>query len=472
MTQLGLFSFSMKGFIKKFKTSFAVASAAVVLSPLIAFASESSSSEGEHGAFAITFLWIAIILLIAKLSGFIERWGQPSVLGELIAGVIIGNLVLVGINIFEPIKADNIIAFLAELGVVILLFQVGLESNIQEMRRVGVKAGLVAIVGVIAPFVLGSFIVGPMLLPGLSQNAYLFLGAALTATSVGITARVFKDLGKMQTSEAKIVLGAAVIDDVLGLIILAVVSALVTTGAVSLGIISGIVAKSVLFLIGAIVLGQIFAPQISRIFAKIQSGTGMKFTIVIAFGLITAYLAQFIGLAPIVGAFAAGLVLDPVHFRFFKDPEIISDFKDAIADIAPKAREKVIARINYHAHRHIEDIIEPIGLFLVPIFFVYTGISVNLATLFNPQIIFVALAITAVAFIGKIAAGMVAGSNVNKLVVGFAMVPRGEVGLIFATIGRSLGVVSEEVFSIIVIMVILTTLLTPPILSVLLKKNS
>jgi len=131
----------------------------------------------------------------------------------------------------------------------------------------------------------------------------------------------------------------------------------------------------------------------------------MKFTIVIAFGLITAYLAQFIGLAPIVGAFAAGLVLDPVHFRFFKDPEIITDFKEAIADIAPKAKERVMARINYHAHRHIEEIIEPIGLFLVPIFFVYTGISVNLATLFNPQIILVALAITVVAFVGKIAAG-------------------------------------------------------------------
>lgn len=472
MTPWGLFSFIMKGIINKIKTSIGLGTAAVLTSPIAAFAAEEAghAEEGGHGAFAITFLWIAIILLIAKLSGFIERWGQPSVLGELIAGVIIGNLALVGINIFEPIKADNIIAFLAELGVVILLFQVGLESNIHEMRKVGAKAGLVAIVGVVAPFVLGAFLVGPALLPGLSQNAYLFLGAALTATSVGITARVFKDLGKMATNEAKIVLGAAVIDDVLGLIILAVVSALVTTGAVSAGIISGIVAKSVLFLVGAIVLGQIFAPQISRIFSKIQSGTGMKFTIVISFGLITAYLAQFIGLAPIVGAFAAGLVLDPVHFRFFKDPEIITDFKEAITDLAPKAKDRVMARINYHAHRHIEEIVEPIGLFLVPIFFVYTGISVNLETLFNPQILLVALAITAVAFVGKIAAGFVAGKGVNKLVVGFAMAPRGEVGLIFATIGRSLGVVSEEVFSVIVIMVILTTLLTPPVLSVLMKK--
>lgn len=471
MTQRGLFSFNMRGFINKLKTSIGLAATAVVTSPIASFASEAGGEEAGHGAFAITFLWIALILIIAKLSGFIERWGQPSVLGELIAGVIIGNLVLLGINIFEPIKSDSIITFLAELGVVILLFQVGLESNIHEMRKVGVKAGLVATVGVILPFILGAFVVGPALLPGLDPNAYLFLGAALTATSVGITARVFKDLGKMQSSEAKIVLGAAVLDDVMGLIILAVVSALVTTGAVSMGVISVIVAKSVLFLVGAIVLGQIFAPQISRIFAKIQSGTGMKFTIVISFGLITAYLAQLIGLAPIVGAFAAGLVLDPVHFRFFKDPEIISDLKGVLADLAPKAKEKVMARINYHAHRHIEEIIEPVGWLLIPIFFVYTGISVNLETLFNPQILMVALAITAVAFIGKIAAGFVAGKGVNNWVVGFGMAPRGEVGLIFATIGRSLGVVSEEVFSVIVIMVILTTLLTPPILSVLLKRT-
>ena len=460
----------MKGIINKFKTSIGLGTVAVLTSPITVFAA-GGGDEGGHGAFAITFLWIAIILIIAKLSGFIEKWGQPSVLGELIAGVIIGNLFLVGINIFEPIKSDGIITFLAELGVVVLLFQVGLESNIHEMRKVGIKAGLVAIVGVVLPFILGAFIVGPTLLPGLDPNAYLFLGAALTATSVGITARVFKDLGKMQSNEAKIVLGAAVLDDVMGLIILAVVSALVTTGAVSAGVISMIVGKSILFLVGAIILGQIFAPQISKIFAKIQSGTGMKFTIVISFGLITAYLAQLIGLAPIVGAFAAGLVLDPVHFRFFKDPEIISDLKEALTDIAPKAKEKIMTRINYHAHRHIEEIIEPIGWLLIPIFFVYTGISVNLETLFDPQILLVALVITAVAFIGKIASGFVAGKGINKLVVGFGMSPRGEVGLIFATIGRSLGVVSEEVFSVIVIMVILTTLLTPPVLSVLLKRS-
>ncbi|MBU0645899.1 cation:proton antiporter [Patescibacteria group bacterium] len=420
--------------------------------------------------FAQTFFWIAVILIAAKLSSLVERFGQPSVLGELVIGVILGNLALLGIHSFEPLRQNEIIAFLAELGVVILLFQIGLESNINQMKKVGLKAFLVATVGVIVPFVLGTYVVGPWLLPGLTANAYLFLGATLTATSVGITARVFKDLGKLQTPEAQIVLGAAVIDDVMGLIILAVVSAIVTIGAVSLGTVSIIVAKAVLFLVGAIVIGQLIAPILGRSFSQIHTGVGMKFTLAICFGLLMAFLAHLIGLAPIVGAFAGGLVLDPVHFRYFKDPSIVRDVKVAVREADVHTREQVLKAIEPHAHRHIEDIIEPVAFFLVPIFFVMTGFGVKLETMFDLPILLTALGITAVAFVGKIVAGLVAG-QVDKKIVGFGMVPRGEVGLIFAMIGKGLGVVNDEIFSIIVIMVILTTLLTPPILTYLIKKE-
>ena len=439
---------------------------ALIVVPL----AQASSEEGGAHNFATTFLWIAVILVAAKLSSLVEKIGQPSVLGELIIGVILGNLVLLGLHIFEPIKTDPIIAFLAELGVVILLFQIGLESNIKKMRQVGLRAFLVACVGVVVPFILGTYVVGPLLLPGLSFNAYLFLGATLTATSVGITARVFRDLNKLQIPEAQIVLGAAVLDDVMGLIILAVVSAIVTLGAVSFGMIALITAKAILFLVGAIILGQLFAPYLGKIFAKIHTGVGMKLTLAISFGLTIAYLAQKIGLAPIVGAFAAGLVLDPVHFQYFKDPKVVSDIKEGIKDAPQEIQKKVNEIIEPHAHRHIEDLIEPIGYFLVPIFFVVTGINVKLETLFNLPILLVALGITAAAFIGKIVSGLVAG-KVNKSIVGFGMIPRGEVGLIFAMIGKSLGIVSDEIFSAIVIMVILTTLLTPPILTFLLRRQ-
>jgi Kef-type K+ transport system membrane component KefB len=431
--------------------------------------SESGAAEG-HGAFAITFLWIAIVLVAAKLSSLVEKWGQPAVLGELVMGVILGNLVLLGIYVFEPIKHDNIIAFLAELGVVILLFQIGLESNIHEMKKVGLKAGIVAIIGVVAPFVLGTWFVGPWLLPGMSQNAYLFLGAALTATSVGITARVFKDLGKLRTSEAKIVLGSAVIDDVLGLIILAVISAMVTAGTVSIASIGWILGKALLFLVGSVVIGQLIAPGLGRLLPKIQAGAGMKFTLAICFGLLFAYFAQIIGLAAIVGAFAAGLVLDPVHFKYFKDPSIVREIREKFKDHEEETKSTLSYIIQKHSHRHIEDLIEPIAHFFVPIFFVFTGMAVNLSTMFDPKILLVALAVTVVAIIGKLVSGLGAFGE-NKWLVGWGMVPRGEVGLIFATIGMGLGVVNDQLFSVIVIMVILTTLIPPPILGWMLKRQ-
>ena len=186
--------------------------ATVVAAPDVLAAGGEEAASGHGHSIAIIFLWVAVILVLAKLVSLIERFGQPAVLGELVLGVILGNLVLVGVQWFEPIVENEIMQFIAEMGVVILLFQVGLETRIVEMQRVGLRAGLVAIIGVVLPFVLGTYLVGPLLLPGLSANTYLFLGAALTATSVGITARVFRDLGTLQSPESKIVLGAAVID--------------------------------------------------------------------------------------------------------------------------------------------------------------------------------------------------------------------------------------------------------------------
>lgn len=436
------------------------------------FASSAHAADGAGAEpnVALTFLYIVIFLLVAKASSFVERIGQPAVLGELAAGVVLGNLVLIGVPIFEPIKSDPYIRFLAELGVVILLFQVGLESDIDEMRRVGMRAFLVACVGVALPFILGAVLVGPLLLPGLDQNAYLFLGATLTATSVGITARVFRDLGKLQTAEAQIVLGAAVIDDVLGLIILAVVSAIVTSGTVSAGTIAFITLKAIVFLGAAIVLGQLLAPRLNRAFSAIHTGTGMKFTVALAFGLALAYLAHEIGLAPIVGAFAAGLVLDPVHFDDFREPEIVDDIHAELARAPHIFRERFDALLKKHSDRHIQDLIEPLGFLLVPIFFLLTGMNVRLDALLNLHVLWIALGITAVAFAGKIAAGLAAG-RVQKILVGVGMIPRGEVGLIFAASGRALGVVNDEIFSIIIIVVVFSTLVTPPLLAWLLQRK-
>lgn len=439
----------------------------IVLVGLAAYAARPGAGSPTA---ATIFLWIAVLLLIAKLSGLIERFGQPAVLGELVVGVVLGNLTLVGIEAFEAVAHSEVIRFLAELGVVVLLFQIGLESNIAKMRAVGARAFMVATVGVVAPFVLGTYLVGPWLLPGLSFNAYLFLGATLTATSVGITARVFRDLGKLKLPEAQIVLGAAVLDDVMGLIILAVVSAIVTVGSVSMGVISWIAAKAVLFLVGSIIGGQLAAPRLGRLLSRVHAGAGMKFTLAISFGLILAWLASVVGLAPIVGAFAAGLILDPVHFRRFRKPAVVHDIRAALSAADPATRARVTATLERHSRHHVEELINPLAYLLVPLFFVFTGMEVELVTLLNPTVLLIALGVTAAAFVGKIVSGAAAG-RVNKWIVGFGMIPRGEVGLIFASIGKSLGVVSDDVFSVIVVMVIVTTLATPVILTWLLRRS-
>ena len=313
------------------------------------------------------------------------------------------------------------------------------------MRRVGASAFLVALIGVVTPFALG-WLAGAWLLPGHSPYVQAFLGAVLTATSVGITARVLRDLNATQTTEARIILGAAVIDDVMGLVILAVVSSAITVagqggGPLPLAKIAWISAKALGFLAAAIFFGTLLAPRLLGLAARVRV-RGILLTSGLLFCFLLSYLAALAGLAPIVGAFAAGLILEPAYFDQFEE-----------------SRE-----------RSLESFLNPVSAFLVPIFFVLTGIRVELATLGDPRILGLAAVLILVAWLGKQACSLgILERGVDRLTVGLGMVPRGEVGLIFANIGATLTIGGERVitsatYSAVVIMVIVTTLVTPPAL--------
>jgi len=419
-------------------------------------------------------LWLAIILLAARLfAPLAQKIGFPAVLGELLLGVVLGNLGLLGIHYFDTIARDPIIMFMAELGVIILLLQIGLETRLGDLVSVGLRASAVGSVGIVVPFVLGAFVAGPLVLPGMEFNAYLFLGATLAATSVGITGRVFRDLGKLKMPEAQIVLGAAVIDDVLGLVILAVVSSLVEAGTVSVFEVAMIIGKAVAFLGGSIALGRAVAPHLLRWVSRLDNSHSMLFSLVLVVGLFMAWLAHAVGLAPIIGAFAAGLLFEPVFLKEFETPKLVQDIEPLLpAAVDAEKMQKIRAVLARHTSHQHEHMLEPIGYFFVPVFFVLTGMQVDLTALADPKVVAVALGITVAAVVGKLAAGFVAGKGMNPWLVGWGMVPRGEVGLIFAMVGKKLGVMSEAMFSVIVIMVILTTLLTPPILTVLLRRQA
>jgi Kef-type K+ transport system membrane component KefB len=431
-----------------------------VLFVTLAAPSAWAAGSGHKDPIAPTLIALVLILAAAKIgSELFERLNQPAVLGELLAGVVLGNLVLIhpSWNFFEPLRMTSgapewavVVDQLARIGVVILLFEVGLESTIQGMLKVGGSSFLVAAVGVIAPFGLGYGIswlmirelpagLVPIVPPGFSLHyVHLFIGAVLCATSVGITARVLKDLGKMQRKESQIILGAAVIDDVLGLLILAVIAGVIAAAEsgqpLEVVAVVKLAVAAVVFLGGSLALGVAVVPRIMSRLAKLRtSGVMLISALLLAFGL--SYVAAIVGLAPIVGAFAAGLILEESHFR---------GFRDAIT---------------------IEKLLHPIATMLVPIFFVLMGIGVRLETFSNMGVIGLAAGLTVAAILGKQVCGLgVIDKGLDRLSIGVGMIPRGEVGLIFAGIGRELKVIDDGTFSAVVMMVMLTTLCTPPVL--------
>ncbi|MBM3286606.1 MAG: cation:proton antiporter [Candidatus Eisenbacteria bacterium] len=418
-------------------------------------ASRALAAPGGAGGGAVPeiLLGLAVILIAAKLGGeLFARMGQPTVLGELLAGIILGNLHLIGVDTFDFLREEATFAVLAEIGVVILLFEVGLETSVREMLSVGWVAGLVAVVGIVVPTALG---IGVSSLFHGSETFYvhLFVGTVLCATSVGITARVLKDLGALRRRESKIILGAAVIDDILGLLVLATVTAMIAaanSGAtMSLPGLAAIIGKALAFLVLSILAGLWVAPRLFRAATRLRS-RGLLMTLSLAFCFVLAFLAHRVGLASIVGAFTAGLILEDVHYR----------------DLATREESD------------LHQLLQPIAALLLPVFFVLMGIGVDVRVFGDVSGLGFALVLTVAAVAGKQACSLAAsGRGIDRLLVGFGMIPRGEVGLIFAGVGATLmlqghPVISPQVFSAAVIMVMITTLATPPLLKWRLQRGA
>ena len=396
-------------------------------------------------------LTLAFVLVGAKLAGeLLQRAGQLAVLGELLFGILLGNLGRFGGPDFSGLVANETFSVLAELGAVLLLFQVGLQSTPQEMLAVGGRATLVAVVGVVTPMALG-FGVGELLRPHESWMLHAFLGAMLAATSVGITARVLGDAGVLRTPFARIVLGAAVVDDVLGLLILAVISGVIRAAASGQALsafpIAIIVTKALVFLVGALVVGSVLSPRVFRSALALHSA-GVVQALSLSFCFALSYLAVVAGLAPIVGAFAAGVVLEDVHF------------------------EEQVKR----GERPLHESLEPLIALLVPVFFVRMGMLVDVRTFWSGSVLGFAAVLTAAAILGKLACGLAVPRGVSALTVGLGMMPRGEVGLIFAGIGAQLvldgrPVVDAGTYAAAVFMVVATTMATPPLLLWALRRS-
>ncbi len=374
---------------------------------------------------------ILLVLVFAKAAAEIaERIGVPAVVGEIVAGIAIGPSVLGWVG------TEEVLTTLGEIGVILLLLEVGMQMDLRELRSVGRAALSVASVGVVVPFALGYV---TALALNLGSDTALFLGAALSATSVGITARVFGDLGVLATIESRTVLGAAVADDVIGLVILTVVVRLVTgSGELSAVGIGSIIAVALLFLVGTTVVGTLGVPRIFRAIDRYSRSAGTLFALALAFALGLAWLATKAELAPIIGAFVAGLCLGRSH---------------------------VAERIQVE--------LTPVGHLFIPVFFLQIGINSDITRFANGTVILIALCLLAVAIVGKLVSGWATiGLPMDRLIVGVGMVPRGEVGLIFATIGLSTGVLNDDTYAALLAVVLGSTLLTPPALRLLVTRRA
>ncbi len=388
---------------------------------------------------------LAVLVVAAKIGGLlVGRLGQPPVLGELLVGVVLGNFLplLFGQRGIAFVRGEPTLLVLAEMGVLILLFDVGMEVDLRALLRVGWSSLLAALLGIGIPILLG-WGAAEWLMPDSPRLAHIFVGATLSATSVGITARVLKDLGVTQSREAQIILGAAVIDDILGLVVLAVISGAVAaaaTGGPGLSplAIGGILARAILFMGLTVGVGHRLSRPIVRLEARTgQRGMLLVFGLALCFTLVFA--AELVGLAGIVGAFAAGLMLDP--------------FGEGVRTRKEEAT--------------LSELIHPLSNLFVPLFFVLMGIQVHLESFASPQTLALGIVLILCALAGKLACALgVVGGGVNRLAVAIGMIPRGEVGLIFAGIGASLTLQGQPIlpqgaFSAIVLMVLVTTLLAP-----------
>jgi Kef-type K+ transport system membrane component KefB len=417
-----------------------VATALVLLVVGLLLSRGSESQVDELGWLA---LGLAIVVSAALIGGHVAgHFGQAAVLGELLAGIILGSLS--GAARLHFIANDPYLDIVARIGMLLLMFEVGLDLSVRDLFAVGPSSLLVAVIGTVASFGVGTA-AAARLMPTAPQATHVFMGAALTATSVGITARVLKDMGASRSTEARIVLGAAVVDDVLGLVVLGIVAASFGPRENAAGLgessIVALVMKTVGFLALAIILGARLTPAWFRQAARLHA-RGALLAVGLCFCFFLSWAASSVGLAALVGAFAAGLVLEDTHSEAF------------------------VRR----GERPLGELLQPMTSFLVPVFFVLVGFRADIRALAHPTTLAVPVVLTLAAVVGKLfcSVGVIARGT-SRLTVAIGMIPRGEVALVFAALGGAfrvgaLPLLDEGGYTAIVTVVILTTLVTPPAL--------
>ena len=416
-------------------------------------------------------LWLVVFIFLSRSLSIVKKFGLPLVVGEILSGVVLGQFHTFGYDIFYEAANDPVIHFLAELGAIILMFEIGLESKFSDLRH-NFKSGIkIAFIGSSITFVSG-FLVGWFLIPTSTISLSLLMGTISAATATGISAKTFKEMGILRTKEVKIVLVASVLDELMSIIIFALISAMIITTSYNIKTFSVSIFQLVCFFVFAAVFGNWITPIMTKWSTRIHAGINMKIGVLLIVCFLFAWVAHIFGLATVVGSFIGGLILDQVYFKKFSQSKTFHKLKLLTNRIKDLKLKDDFTRVIVNAEeRSLEELLKPLSHVFVPVFFIYLGLLLDIRQLFSPTTLIITLALLTTSILGRVISGyFIKDKNINHLILGLGMVPIGEAGLIFAMFGESLGIISIATLSAIISSVVIAAIITPLLIKYAINK--
>jgi Kef-type K+ transport system membrane component KefB len=419
----------------------------------------------------VVLLWLVIFIFLSRSLSIVKKFGLPLVVGEILSGVILGELHVFGINLFVNAENDPVIRFLAEFGAIILMFEIGLDSKFSDLKhnfRSGIK---MAISGTILTFSSG-FLIAKFLIPNPTLSLELLLGVITAATATGISAKTFKEMGIIKSKEVQVVLVASILDELVSIFCFGIISNMILESAFNLTTFSISTIQAIGFFVFAAIFGNWITPILTKWSIKIHAGINMKIGVLLTVCFLFSWVAHKLGLATVVGAFVGGLILDQIYFKSFSQSNFfhqLNFLKSQVAD--SQLKYQFTQLIEKQEKRNLEELLKPISHVFVPIFFIYIGFLIDIHKLFDPLTLLITLALLLASFLGRIISGyLIRGKKMNKLVLGLGMTPIGEAGLIFAVFGKVSGVINDTVLSAIVAAVVIAAILTPILINFAIKR--
>lgn len=444
----------------------------LITASITKFSYAAEALDHSSGYDPVILLWLVIFIFLSRSLSIVKKFGLPMVVGEILSGIILGELHVFGINLFQYAETDTVMRFLAEFGAIILMFEIGLDSKFSELRRnfrTGVK---VAMSGTIFTFGSG-FLISKYIIPGSTLSLNLLMGVILAATATGISAKTFKEMGILRTKEVKIVLVASIIDELVSIIFFGIISALIIDAAFNLANLSISLIKVIGFFAFAAVFGNWITPLVTKWSIKIHAGINMKIGVLLTICFLFSWVAHQLGLATVIGAFIAGLILDQVYFRSFSKSNFFIQLKFLKSQVTDtQLKYEFTQLINNQEDKALEELLKPLSHVFVPVFFIYIGMLLDIHQLVNPTTLYITAALLIASFGGRILSGyLIRGKTINKLIIGLGMTPIGEAGLIFAMFGRITGIVNDVVFSAVVSALVIAAILTPVLIKYAINRD-